>query len=82
MGQAISLQGTSPKECHTTRLRVVPHSSLGLTERTKRECGENHPTREIFLFPRRVSPFSRGVILTSACVSLALLSLRENGDYS
>ena len=38
MGQAISLQGTSPKECHTTTLRVVPHSSLGLTERTKREC--------------------------------------------
>ena len=31
----------------------------------------------IFLSHRRVSPFSRGVILTRACVSLALLSLRE-----
>ena len=31
---------------------------------------------------RRVSPFSRGVIFTRARVSLALLSLRKNGDYS
>ena len=29
--------------------------------------------------PHRVSPFSRGVIFTRARVSLALLSLRENG---
>ena len=29
-----------------------------------------------------VSPFSRGMIFTCARVSLALLSLRENGDYS
>ena len=32
--------------------------------------------------PHRVSPFSRGVIFTRARVSLALLSLRKNGDYS
>ena len=32
--------------------------------------------------PRRVSPFSRGVVVTRARVSLALLSLRKNGDYS
>ena len=36
----------------------------------------------IFLSPRRVSNFSRGVIFTRARVSLALLSLRKNGDYS
>ena len=30
----------------------------------------------------RVSPFSRGVIFTCSRVSLARLSLRENGDYS
>ena len=31
---------------------------------------------------RAFSYFSRGVIFTRACVSLALLSLRKNGDYS
>ena len=31
---------------------------------------------------RRVLPFSRGMIFTRALVSLALLSLRKNGDYS
>ena len=31
---------------------------------------------------RGVSPFSRGVIFTRARVSLALVSLRKNGDYS
>ena len=36
----------------------------------------------IFLFPRSVSPFSQGMNFTRARVSLALLSLRENGDYS
>ena len=30
----------------------------------------------------REAPFSREVIFTRARVSLALLSLRENGDYS
>ena len=33
----------------------------------------------IFFSPRRVSPFSRGVIFTHALVSLALISLRTNG---
>ena len=33
----------------------------------------------IFLTPRRVSPFSRGVVFTLARVSLAHLSLRKNG---
>ena len=32
----------------------------------------------VFLAPRRVSPFSRGVIFTRARVSLALLYLMEN----
>ena len=36
----------------------------------------------VILSPRRVSPFLRGVIFTCARVSLALLSLRKNGDYS
>ena len=31
---------------------------------------------------RRVSPFSRRVFFTLARVSLGLLSLRKNGDYS
>ena len=35
-----------------------------------------------FLSNRRVSPFSLGVFFTPARVSLALLSLRKNGDYS
>ena len=43
IGQAISLQGTNPKECHTTRLRVVPHFSSGLVEGTKRECAWKSP---------------------------------------
>ena len=38
--------------------------------------------RSIFLSPRRVSPFLAWVIFTRARVSLALLSLRKNGDYS
>ena len=35
-----------------------------------------------FLSNRRVSPFLLGVFFTLARVSLALLSLRKNGDYS
>ena len=35
-----------------------------------------------FLSNRRVSPFSLGVFFTLPRVSLALLSLRKNGDYS
>ena len=67
---------------------VVPHLFSGIVERAKPErARENHSTREkatrggdhIFLSPRRVSPFWRGVIFTHARVSLALLSLRTNG---
>ena len=54
------------------RLRVVPHFSSGIVERAKRESGENHPTRESRFF-------SLGVILTRACISLDLLSLRTSG---
>ena len=50
---------------------------------TPREKGETRRGERVwalsFLSHRRVSPFSRGVILTRACVSLALLSLREMG---
>ena len=50
---------------------------------TPREKGETRRGERAwalsFLSHRRVSPFSRGVILTRACVSLALLSLREMG---
>ena len=51
------------------RLRVVPHFSSGIIERERNASArENHPTREK---------------ATSACVSLALLSLRKNGgQYS
>ena len=65
-------------------LRVVPHFSSGIVERAKREGAWKSPharkaRRGIFLSPRRVSPFSRGVIFTRARVSLALLSPRKNG---
>ena len=39
-------------------------------------------SQHITLSLRRVSPFSRRVIFTCSCISLTLLSLRENGDYS
>ena len=39
-------------------------------------------SQRITLSPRRVSPFSRRVIFTCSCISLTLLSLRENGGYS
>ena len=41
-------------------------------------CKRNAIARENF----RVPPFSRGVLSMRARVSLALLSLRKNGDYS
>ena len=40
--------------------------------------GTTHRLKQTYL----VSPFSRGVIFMRARVSLALLSLRKNGDYS
>ena len=52
MEQAISLQGNNPKECDTTRLRVVPHFSSGLVERTKRECGWKSPHARNFYLSR------------------------------
>ena len=36
----------------------------------------------ILLSPHRVSPFSRGVIFTRTRLSLALLSLKKNENYS
>ena len=56
------------------RLRVVPHFSSGIVEWAKRE-------RE-WKSPHACRLFSRGVIFTSARVSLALLSQRKNGGYS
>ena len=63
-----------------------PHFSSGIVEQAKRERAWKSPharkARRPFLSHRRVSPFSRGMIFTRARVSLALLSLRKNGDYS
>ena len=69
------------------RLRVVPHFSSGIVERSKREPAwkSSHARtgdtrrgeRKISLSPPRVA-FSR-VIFTRARVSLSLLSLRKNG---
>ena len=62
-----------------------PHFSAGIVERAKGErSGKSPHTRKaiIFLSPRRVLPFSLGVIITCARVSCAVLSLKENGDYS
>ena len=70
------------------RLRVVPQFPSGTEERAKRERARN-PTRERrkgvegekiegLPLPRRVSPFSRGVIFKCALILFALLSLREN----
>ena len=57
-----------------TRVRVK------INPREKDETRQRERTN--FLSPRRVSPFSCGVIFTRAHVSLALLSLRKNGEYS
>ena len=63
-----------------TRLRVLSHFSSGIVERARRERGGVKITlRE--KSHRRVSSFSRELI-RRARVSLALLSLRKNGDYS
>ena len=63
-----------------TRLRVLPHFSTGVVEQTRRERGGVKITlRE--KSHRRVLSFSRELIWR-ARVSLALLSLRKNGDYS
>ena len=54
------------------RLRVVPHFPSGLGERAKSERAWKSPHA-------RKGDTRRGVIFTSARVSLALLSLRRNG---
>ena len=66
------------------KLRVVSIFPQGYNSRASEinaSARENHPTRE-----RREAvkgeAFSRGVIFTRARVSLALQSLRKNGDYS
>ena len=53
-------------------LRVVPNFSSGIVERAKRERALKSPYT-------RKGDMRRGVILTLARVSLALLSLRKNG---
>ena len=55
------------------RLRVVPIFPQEQQRERNASAREKHPTRE-----RR----DGAVIFTRACVSLALLSLRKNGDYS
>ena len=54
------------------RLRVVPHFSSGIVERTKRERAWKSPHA-------RKGDTQRGAIFTRSRVSLALLSLRKNG---
>ena len=59
-----------------TRARVK------ITPREKGETRWGTLNLTIFLSPCRLTSFSRGVIFTSARVSLALLYLRKNEDYS
>ena len=62
------------------RLRVVPHFSSGIVERAKSERAWKSPhARKCDTRPAARRLFSRGMIFTRARVSLALLSLRENG---
>ena len=49
---------------------------------TSREKGETRWGERTLTAALAISPFSRGVIFTRARVSLALLSLRKNWDYS
>ena len=77
-----------------SRLRVVPHFSSGIVERGKRERAWKSPhategdtrwgerKKSFFFLPAACRLFSRGVFFTPARVSLALLSLRKNEDYS
>ena len=70
----ISLRDSRASETQA-RVRITPREK-GETRRCERK------DKAQALSPRGVSPFSRGVIFTRARVSLALLSLRKNGDYS
>ena len=93
--QADDRKGVSILGSLVSRLRVVPfflrdsrasetRARVNITprEKGKTRWGERKMRALIFLSHRRVSPFSRGVIFTRTRVSLALLSLRKNGDYS
>ena len=63
-------------EClDSSRLRVVSHFSSGIGRASKMRG-------RVKITPRNTRLFSHGVIFTRASVSLALLSLRKNGDYS
>ena len=66
-----------------SRLRVVPHFSSGIVERTKRERAwkSTHARKgDTWRGERKKCRlFSRGVTFTRARVSLALLSLGKNG---
>ena len=65
------------------RLRVVSHFSSGIVERAKRERAWKSPHARkgdsFFSLLAACRLFWRGVIFTRARVSLALLSLRNNG---
>ena len=73
---------------HSFRLRVVPLFSSGIVERAKRERawksphvrkGDTRRGERFFSLPAACLLFSREVIFTRDRVSLALLSLRNNG---
>ena len=63
--------GTEGKKEIFARLRVVLYFLSKIAERAKCERASKSPIT-------RKAPFSRGVIFTRACVSLAPLSLRES----
>ena len=61
------------KSSTTTSLQTLTPPSLSKIEQRYAR------SPKVFYPPDGVSPFSRGVTCTRACVSLALLSLRKNG---
>ena len=91
------LNGACIKHIVKSRLRVVPHfflrdsrasetrARVKITPRKKRRHAAGREKNEgpsFFSLLAACRLFSRGVIFTRARVSLALLSLRKNGDYS
>ena len=69
--ECIGRLGTEGKKEIIARLRVVLYFLSRIVERAKCKRASKSPIA-------RKAPFSRGVIFTCACVSLAPLSLREN----
>ena len=69
--ECIGRLGTVGKKEIIARLRVVLYFLSRIVERAKCKRASKSPIA-------RKAPFSRGVIFTCACVSLAPLSLREN----